>query len=74
LEANEDWLLPPENYNNFFISMLTFYEVSTLEMWPDIMFMAIDSSEEVDDARTENNRPLIAVIFVTSFSSRPSSL
>jgi len=45
--------------------MLTFYEVSTLEMWPDIMFMAIDSSEEVDDARTENNRPLIAVIFVT---------
>jgi hypothetical protein len=65
LEANEDWLLPPENYNNFFISMLTFYEVSTLEMWPDIMFMAIDSSEEVDDARSENNRPLIAVIFVT---------
>ena len=32
------WILPPEHYDNFFSSMLTFFEVSTLEMWPDIMF------------------------------------
>lgn len=45
--------------------MLTFYEVSTLEMWPDIMFMAIDSNVEVDHARIDENRPIIALIFVT---------
>lgn len=38
LVDSESWLIPPEHYDNFFSSMLTFYEVSTLEMWPDIMF------------------------------------
>lgn len=38
LLAEALWELPPEHYDNFFSSMLTFYEVSTLEMWPDIMF------------------------------------
>ena len=46
--AGYDWELPPDNYNNIFASMLTFFEISTLEMWPDIMFNAFDSSEEVD--------------------------
>ena len=59
------WKLPPEHYDNFFNSMLTFYEVSTLEMWPDIMYTAIDSATKVDHARVSFNRPYIALIFVT---------
>jgi hypothetical protein len=32
------WSVPPNNYNNVFNSMLTFFEISTLEMWPTMMF------------------------------------
>lgn len=38
-----EWVTPENNYNNVFASMTTFFEVSTLETWPDIMFAAIDS-------------------------------
>ena len=43
LEAGYDWVLPENNYNDIIASMTTFFEVSTLETWPDIMFAAIDS-------------------------------
>ena len=43
LDAGGVWVLPQNNYNNIFYSMTTFFEVSTLETWPDIMFAAIDS-------------------------------
>ena len=42
-EAGGEWVLPENNYNTVFSSMTTFFEVSTLETWPDIMFAAIDS-------------------------------
>ena len=50
LEQGKDWLTPENNYNNIFSSMVTFFEVSTLETWPDIMFAAIDSAAEPDMA------------------------
>jgi hypothetical protein len=34
-------------------------------MWSDIMFQAIDSASEIDVARSKDNRPVIAIIFVT---------
>lgn len=43
LAAGAEWVTPQNNYNNVFSSMITFFEVSTLETWPDIMFAAIDS-------------------------------
>lgn len=42
--AGMEWVIPPYHYDNIFASMLTFFEVSTLEMWPDIMFAALDSA------------------------------
>jgi hypothetical protein len=39
-------MFPFNNYNNVASSMLTFFEISTLEMWPDNMFNAIDSVGE----------------------------
>ncbi len=65
LLAEQSWVIPPENYDDFFSSMLTFFEISTLEMWSDIMFQAIDSASEIDVARSKDNRPVIAIIFVT---------
>ena len=51
--------------------MLTLVEVSTLEMWPDIMNMAIDSTG-VDtgpkrDNKTEVSLLFVAFIFLTTF-------
>ena len=40
------------------------FEVSTLEMWPDFMFDAINAPDKVDDAPKEWNSPHIAVLFV----------
>jgi voltage-dependent calcium channel L type alpha-1F len=39
-----EWILPFNNYNHVFISMVTFFEVSTLEMWPGVMYNAIDAN------------------------------
>jgi voltage-gated sodium channel type IX alpha len=51
--------------------MLTFFEICSLEMWPDIMFAAIDSVK-IDSVPKINNNPGIAIlyiiyIFVTTF-------
>lgn len=45
IEVSEEreWSVPINNYDNILTSMLTFFEISTLEMWPDMMFDAIDS-------------------------------
>jgi hypothetical protein len=37
------WITPPNNFDHFGVSLQTWFEVSTLEMWPDIMFAAIES-------------------------------
>lgn len=38
-----EWKTPFNNYDNVIRSMITFFEISTLEMWPGMMFRAIDS-------------------------------
>ena len=43
LDAGGTWVLPQNNYNTVLHSMTTFFEVSTLETWPDIMFEATNS-------------------------------
>ena len=72
LAAGHEWIVPNDNYNHIGHSMLVFFEVSTLEMWPDIMFRAVNSPAEQDVGMTEGARPhlafiYIAFIFVTSF-------
>ena len=52
--------------------MSTFFEVSTMETWPDIMFNAVDSNSDMDSAPSLDNRKWVALlfisfIFVTSF-------
>lgn len=64
LEQGKDWLTPENNYNNIFSSMVTFFEVSTLETWPDIMFAAIDSAAEPDMAPQPFNRSWISILFI----------
>jgi hypothetical protein len=66
-----DWFQPFNRYDNIFISMCTFFEISTLEMWPDMMFAAIDAVG-YDLSPREKNSPMVSLlyviyIFVTTF-------
>ena len=45
--------------------MTTFYEISTLEMWPDNMFIAIDSSNYIDGGPILDNRKPICLLFIS---------
>jgi hypothetical protein len=60
------WEFPFNNYNNVIRSMLTFFEISTLEMWPDNMFNAIDATGEnmVMEKDYKVHRSLIFVIYI----------
>jgi hypothetical protein len=62
-EKTREWMPYDNNYNNIFNSTETFFEVSTLEMWPDIMFRAIDYYAE-DHTPVRNSSPEYALIFV----------
>ena len=41
--AKREWNQPFNRYDHIFLSMMTFFEISTLEMWPDMMFASIDA-------------------------------
>jgi hypothetical protein len=43
--------------------MIVFFEISTLEMWPDIMFNAIDAVG-VDMVMRKDNQVLISLVFI----------
>jgi hypothetical protein len=58
------WILPEYHYNDVFHSMLTFFEISSLEMWPQLMFQAIDTVE-IDHIPKRNSRKAIALVFVS---------
>lgn len=68
---DREWFQPFNRYDNIFISMMTFFEISTLEMWPDMMFAAIDAVG-YDKSPKEKNSPMVSLlyviyIFVTTF-------
>ena len=58
-----EWVVPINNYDDIFSSMLTFFEISTLEMWPDMMFNAVDSVD-YDHVGMHQYRPPIALLYV----------
>lgn len=57
------WEVPYNNYDDVMKSMVTFFEISTLEMWPDVMWRAIDSQGH-GKGPSKNKRVYMAVIFV----------
>lgn len=57
------WETPFNNYNNILYSMMTFFEIATLEMWPDMMYAAIDSTT-IDQVPKLDNNKFISLIFI----------
>lgn len=58
-----EWEIPFNNYDNTLQSMITFFEISTLEMWPGFMYAAIDSYA-VDHGPVKDNNKAIALVFI----------
>ena len=42
-QVEREWSVPFNRYDDILHSMMTFFEISTLEMWPGMMYNAIDS-------------------------------
>ena len=57
------WETPFNNYDNILYSMMTFFEIATLEMWPDMMYAAIDSTT-IDHVPKLDNNKFISLIFI----------
>lgn len=43
--TDREWIVPFTNFDDIFHSMVTFFEVATLENWPDVLFRTIDSTD-----------------------------
>jgi hypothetical protein len=41
--VEREWEQPFNRYDHVFLSMMTFFEITTLAMWPDMLFAAIDA-------------------------------
>ena len=53
------------NFDNIGAATLTLFEMSTLEMWPDLMFRAMDSNpEEKGRALVQDQHPWMAVYLI----------
>jgi hypothetical protein len=55
--------VPINNYDDIFHSMMTFFEISGLEMWPGMMYAAIDSVG-VDMVPIIDNSKWVSILFV----------
>ena len=60
---DREWITPMDNYDNILNSMTTFFEVSFLELFPNIMFAAMDSRDEDMTPKT-NNKSWVAGVFI----------
>lgn len=62
---------PNWSFDNIFVSGLTLFEVASLEMWPDIMFRAVDGVSADEGPQYNKNQVVmfffILYIFVMSF-------
>lgn len=58
-----EWEIPFNNYDDILHSMMTFFEISTLEMWPGMMYDAIDSVD-FEHVPILDNNPYIALLYI----------
>eukprot|EP01065_Artemidia_motanka_P016646 TRINITY_DN2025_c3_g1_i2.p1 TRINITY_DN2025_c3_g1~~TRINITY_DN2025_c3_g1_i2.p1 ORF type:complete len:2034 (+),score=727.75 TRINITY_DN2025_c3_g1_i2:76-6177(+) len=54
----------PQHYDDLRASLLTLFEISTLEMWSQIMWHAVDGVS-TDEAQQKNAEPTSAIFFVS---------
>jgi len=58
------WINPPMNFDNVLTGLLTLTEVSTLEMWLEPMYSAMDVPSNIGKAPQQNQNAYFAIYFV----------
>lgn len=43
VKTDREWVVPFNNFNNVLWSMITFFELATLEGWPNTLLRIVDS-------------------------------
>jgi hypothetical protein len=61
--TKREWVVPLNNYDDIFHSMMTFFEISTLEMWPGNMYAAIDTVG-IDMVPIVDNSEWVSALFI----------
>jgi len=61
--VDREWDVPFNNYDDILHSMMTFFEISTLEMWPGMMYNAIDS-DGMDKIPVKDNKKAVALLYI----------
>jgi hypothetical protein len=64
ITIKREWVIPFNNFDNILWSMITFFELATLEGWPTILLRVIDS-QGVDMGPKEDNRIYAALLFIS---------
>mmetsp|Transcript_58370 Transcript_58370/g.186060 ORF Transcript_58370/g.186060 Transcript_58370/m.186060 type:complete len:1610 (+) Transcript_58370:485-5314(+) len=62
-EVNHAWINKKSNFDNIGSSLLTLFEMATLEMWLDVMYDGVDATE-VDEQPVRDNDPYMCIFFV----------
>lgn len=63
VKSDREWIVPFNNFNNVLWSMITFFELATLEGWPNTLLQIIDS-QGVDMGPKKDNRLQSSVLFI----------
>jgi len=62
MDYGGEWINSPDNFDNVFASMITFFIALTTEGWVGIMWNAVDANEQFM-MPIKNNSPLVAIFF-----------
>jgi|LauGreDrversion4_2_1035121.scaffolds.fasta_scaffold20937_5 hypothetical protein len=54
-KIDREWIVPFNNFDNVMWSMITFFELATLEGWPNTLLRIVDS-QGVDMGPKKDNR------------------
>ena len=54
-EMGLSWKAYDTNFDNIYNAMITLYVISSLEGWPNIMFLAIDANEKTEGPKRDGN-------------------
>lgn len=60
---DRQWIAPFKNFDNLYHAMITWFEVSTYENWPDILFKTMNSVG-YDKSPSLGSRPWAAIIYI----------
>lgn len=61
--VDRKWDVPFNNYDDIMHSMITFFEIATLEMWPLFMFDAVDA-QGYDMIPKKDNAQSVALLYI----------